>query len=363
METNKILVSVFLTLVLMISVLASVNLVSAKEAKFGALDGNSEDNSDETENNEAQSDEVDEEVESVSEEETEILPEEVEIEETEDGSIKNKAYPIILAIGFAENDDNTAAFPIKISLQRGASVNWQEVNKIREENNGNDEKIQQEIQNIVQEYANKYKGKLTVGLNGEQKHYTLDVINYEENHVEFDVYSQDGKEKVGTRTADATSYDKITPMKVWKGTLNLEDESDYSGEWQITAISRKANFLTVKEIAKEKVAKIESKIQSKAEKGKGFWYRLALRLGLVKEADEENSLITKKEAIEIAKNSDCINEGTLKSNVFYNSNTKTWWIDMNPNDETKKEICNPACVVSEETKTAEINWRCTGLVQ
>ena len=39
-------------------------------------------------------------------------------------------------------------------------------------------------------------------------------------------------------------------------------------------------------------------------------------------------------------------------------NSKTWWIDLN----AEKEGCNPACVVFEESKRAEINWRCTGLL-
>ena len=55
----------------------------------------------------------------------------------------------------------------------------------------------------------------------------------------------------------------------------------------------------------------------------------------------------------------CVKGGEILSEGVYNSNTKTWWYDANLN--TKREGCNPACVVNEETKTAEINWRCTGL--
>lgn len=43
-----------------------------------------------------------------------------------------------------------------------------------------------------------------------------------------------------------------------------------------------------------------------------------------------------------------------------NEVTNTWWFDL-PID-TEKPGCNPACVVDEVTKTAEINWRCTGLL-
>jgi hypothetical protein len=43
---------------------------------------------------------------------------------------------------------------------------------------------------------------------------------------------------------------------------------------------------------------------------------------------------------------------------FCNNNTGTLWIDMN----ITKEGCSPACVVNLADKSAEINWRCTGLI-
>lgn len=69
--------------------------------------------------------------------------------------------------------------------------------------------------------------------------------------------------------------------------------------------------------------------------------------------------ITLGEAITIANNSVCTENGKLMDETFYNNVTKTWWIEL----DIKKDGCNPACVVSEETKTAEINWRCTGLAR
>src|SRR3989344_4326541 len=72
----------------------------------------------------------------------------------------------------------------------------------------------------------------------------------------------------------------------------------------------------------------------------------------------ENKNIDKNKAIEIALRSECINEGELTDNVYYNENTKTWWIDMN----AEKEGCSPACVVYENGN-AEVNWRCTGLIE
>ncbi|MCL4354533.1 hypothetical protein M1349_03640 [Patescibacteria group bacterium] len=80
---------------------------------------------------------------------------------------------------------------------------------------------------------------------------------------------------------------------------------------------------------------------------------------------EENSLtcsgLTLGQAREIAKESNCLKEGTLKDNFSCNNYTKTWWIDLVPN--SNKEGCNPACVVNTETKKAEVNWRCTGLAK
>ena len=68
--------------------------------------------------------------------------------------------------------------------------------------------------------------------------------------------------------------------------------------------------------------------------------------------------LTELEARTIAEQT-CIKGGGAVSNPSYNSVTKTWWYDANLN--ATREGCNPACVVSEISKTAEINWRCTGL--
>lgn len=73
-----------------------------------------------------------------------------------------------------------------------------------------------------------------------------------------------------------------------------------------------------------------------------------------------NSLLSEAEARAIAEKS-CIKGGEVLSVGIYNENSKTWWYRANLN--ATREGCNPACVVSEKTKTAEINWRCTGLKQ
>ena len=62
------------------------------------------------------------------------------------------------------------------------------------------------------------------------------------------------------------------------------------------------------------------------------------------------------EAQEIAKSS-C---GALKAaEPVCNENTKSWWLDL----AIEQAGCAPACVVHTDTKVAEINWRCTGLIE
>ena len=65
------------------------------------------------------------------------------------------------------------------------------------------------------------------------------------------------------------------------------------------------------------------------------------------------------EARAIAEKS-CIKGGEALGPGVYNPNSKTWWFDANLN--ATQPGCNPACMVSEQTKIAEINWRCTGLL-
>lgn len=56
----------------------------------------------------------------------------------------------------------------------------------------------------------------------------------------------------------------------------------------------------------------------------------------------------------------CLQGGESLALGYYNENSKTWWFAANLN--SVRTGCNPACVVSEETRQAEINWRCTGLI-
>ena len=54
---------------------------------------------------------------------------------------------------------------------------------------------------------------------------------------------------------------------------------------------------------------------------------------------------------------DSCHEGTVSDQGFYNPNSRTWWFDL----AVDKPGCSPACVVAEDG-TAEVNWRCTGLI-
>jgi hypothetical protein len=64
------------------------------------------------------------------------------------------------------------------------------------------------------------------------------------------------------------------------------------------------------------------------------------------------------EAVAVAEQSVCAQEGALAATHACNAGTGTWWIDM----DIEQPGCEPACVVDINTRTAEINWRCTGLL-
>lgn len=77
-------------------------------------------------------------------------------------------------------------------------------------------------------------------------------------------------------------------------------------------------------------------------------------------AEQSNSkTLSEAEARQIAETT-CIKGGEALGNGIHNVGTQTWWFEANLN--ATKPGCNPACVVSDVTKTAEINWRCTGLL-
>jgi len=78
---------------------------------------------------------------------------------------------------------------------------------------------------------------------------------------------------------------------------------------------------------------------------------------------DSKPILTQKEAILIAGNtSECTMVGIPANTATYNDVSKTWWINLERMPELEKDGCNPACVVREENKTAEVNWRCTGAI-
>jgi parallel beta-helix repeat protein len=80
----------------------------------------------------------------------------------------------------------------------------------------------------------------------------------------------------------------------------------------------------------------------------------AIKLYFVKTSVDD---LTFEEARAIALTSTCVQEGTLTDTCIYNEYSHTWWFGLEP--FTENPNCNPACVVSEDARTAEINWRCT----
>ena len=73
--------------------------------------------------------------------------------------------------------------------------------------------------------------------------------------------------------------------------------------------------------------------------------------------NDKEPILTEKEARAIAEQF-CIKSNEVLSNGSYNKATKTWLFNVTLNETPKG--CDPVCAVSETTKTARINWRCTG---
>jgi hypothetical protein len=72
----------------------------------------------------------------------------------------------------------------------------------------------------------------------------------------------------------------------------------------------------------------------------------------------EGGKMTLGEAMVIASQSECTEEGALLDTHQCNVDTATWWIDI----DAERPGCRPACAIDIETRTAEINWRCTGVI-
>jgi hypothetical protein len=77
----------------------------------------------------------------------------------------------------------------------------------------------------------------------------------------------------------------------------------------------------------------------------------------------ESPMLSYEDALAIAEVSECVEQGALLDEYMYNENSKTWWIELQMHPESEIEGCNPACVVDELSMEAEINWRCTGLIE
>jgi hypothetical protein len=71
--------------------------------------------------------------------------------------------------------------------------------------------------------------------------------------------------------------------------------------------------------------------------------------------------ILNQEQARLIAESSCLREDESLSSGYYDEITKAWWFEAEL--KTKKEGCNPACVVTESTQKAEINWSCIGSTQ
>ncbi len=72
-----------------------------------------------------------------------------------------------------------------------------------------------------------------------------------------------------------------------------------------------------------------------------------------------NKTLSETEARVIAEHS-CIKGGKTNGAGLYNDEAKTWWFDANLN--ATRPGCAAGCVVDVATQTAELNWRCAGLL-
>lgn len=93
------------------------------------------------------------------------------------------------------------------------------------------------------------------------------------------------------------------------------------------------------------------------------FYRQECGVLETKESPEDTcGSLTVKESVEIAAQSECINEGTLNEQ-YSCDNDGDLWIGLDIEEEAYGETsgCSPACVVITETKEAKVNFRCTGL--
>ncbi len=74
-----------------------------------------------------------------------------------------------------------------------------------------------------------------------------------------------------------------------------------------------------------------------------------------KKMGPSSNKLSEWEARQIAQNS-CIKGGEALGAGIYDVDSKTWWYEANLN--ATREGCKSGCVVSEDLKTAKIDWKC-----
>lgn len=153
------------------------------------------------------------------------------------------------------------------------------------------------------------------------------------------------RERLRTRNITNLTLEEIEDRNVPRVVYNIETNQN-------------GRFLGVFKLAMKSETQIDPETGEILDVNRPWWAFLVSVPEEETGGDTENSLITYAEALQIAQDSNCTAEGTLnEDDYWYNDNSKTWWIDM----DLDMEGCNPACVVDEEARTAEINYMCTGL--
>ncbi len=74
--------------------------------------------------------------------------------------------------------------------------------------------------------------------------------------------------------------------------------------------------------------------------------------------NDSKTRLSLSEAKKIYEASDCAQTGNFNGEFSCNEGTGTWWLGI----DATKSGCSPACVIHVGKRTAEINWRCTGLI-
>ena len=142
-------------------------------------------------------------------------------------------------------------------------------------------------------------------------------------------------------------------LKVTQSHKNMDKKGAMSTFWAIVILLIIGGYLISKGIIEINLPDDFSTISTSTTRATSTVITLEEEFCQKQGIDKKLSL---SEAKNIALQGQCGDK--LKDTYICNEITGTWWIDL----DIEKEGCSPACVINVETKMAEINWRCTGLI-